>query len=309
MDGVLREQLSVLHGNRAVAVRPFGYEVFRGRAYGICYPHALLKMIRDRNGIEREDDMRFVVLSACASHPMILAIVVRVPAHVCARSRTDFRWLRQWEVRSEEDGPKYVAAPYDVHEERPDTIQEPRQQAPSGIRVGFHGITFRSLMMVMGIDNLVIPTSAEGPPPVGLATQFELFFPRFSELRLHPAVKLGSILICRVGTEARSSVVYLPITRTHGRDLEVTMVATECWIRIGNDAMRRGIRQLGIHRPPAHELANWFESAVVARLLLPEQVDAAIFPGSTGYSGRWMPRKWQSPMDKGMIGGRFLHVG
>ena len=90
----------------------------------------------------------------------------------------------------------------------------------------------------------------------------------------------------------------------HGRDLESDNGCHGMLDqRIGNDAMRRGIRQLGIHRPPAHELANWFESAVVARLLLPEQVDAAIFPGSTGYSGRWMPRKWQSPMDKGMIGG------
>ena len=281
---------------------------FRQFGYKLWYPEGLLNLILERGGIDREEDLELVVLAAPFAGPQLLGIAILPSSLPRPVYPSTLRWQQLWEVEAGDGLKKLVATPSDQGEQRPDTWEEPRQEYLQGAPYGFGHVGILRRMVILGIDDVVIPTCAEGPPPPGMATQIELWFPQIEQLRRHRDVRPGTVVTCVVGRPGREALVYLPITRVHGRDLENPVLATDGLIRVLGDAKRRGRRCLVLHRPPAANVLNWFEASVVMQRLLPLGMSAMLCPGVTKFSARWMPQPWQSPLDRGLKIGDYVDV-
>ena len=291
-------------------MRPQGPRVVRrfsqdcnleGKIYDVWHLLSLTNRIYSRSGLEREDDMTFNTLASTCEVPRILELVVMSDLLACTTPRTRVHVDGQWEVRAGECRERYAVTAGAPPERRPDTQMQPRQEVLRGPQIGVGRVAIYTSPLFLGHDTLVVPTSKEGPPPVGVATQMEDWFPALAEIRHHPDVRLGNIIVLRVGSFRKSSLVYLPITRVHGRDLEVSLLATEAVIRIGREAEACGVERLAFLRPPAQSVSTWVGGAKILRKLIPRRMRAALCPGSNGYDAMWMPFEWQDSIIQGLI--------
>ena len=295
---------------REVVVRPQGPRVVRrfsqdcnleGKIYDVWHLLSLTNRIYSRSGLEREDDMSFNVLASTCEVPRIMQLVVMSDLQACTTPRERIHLDGQWEVRAGECREQYAVTAGALPERRPDSQMNPRQNVLRGPRVGIGKVVIFTSPLFLGHDTLVIPTSKEGPPPVGVATQVEDWFPALAEIRHHPDVRLGNIIVIRVGSPRKSSLIYLPITRVHGRDLEISLVATEAVVRIAKEAEACGVQRLAFLRPPAQHVQSWLEGASILRRLLPRGTRAALCPGSDGHDATWMPTEWRDSIIQGLI--------